>query len=82
MIPVRRPRSHDPWDDDLNAAGEYGRSRRENTMQAAYKLPESFLNRADFQRSPKCQVTEYQTINDLPFATFVLDHFSTAPYST
>jgi len=24
MVPVRRPRSHDPWD-DLNAGGEYGR---------------------------------------------------------
>lgn len=31
MVPVRRPRSHDPWD-DLNAGGEHGRSLRGNAM--------------------------------------------------
>jgi len=44
MVPVRRPRSHDPWD-DLNAGDD--RSWRENAMQAAYGLLESFLDRLD-----------------------------------
>jgi len=46
MVPERRPRSHDPWD-DLNAGGEYGRSWRENAMQTAYGLLESFLDYLD-----------------------------------
>lgn len=70
MVPVRRPRSHDPWD-DLNAGRRVRsiptRERDASGVRTTRIVSES---RRSSTFSPKCQVTGYQTTNGLPLGNF------------